>query len=211
MVDLQLVFLLFIKEVMIVKSMFSTGYILFKDIKLDHKNMLSKIKKQKYNSIEQHSCYSLISDNRNFLDEKTKRVFKEYTDKAIKEGFGFNIDHDIVNSWTTKCEPNTFSHFHIHKNFWITAVYYPHSEYSYTIEFESKRMDWGNYDIPAKEYNTYNSGWWFQEVDPGDLIVFSASVEHRIPVNKTNKTRYSLAMNVLPKGKIGVSDSEVTT
>ena len=30
------------------------------------------------------------------------------------------------------------------------------------------------------------------------------------PVNKTNQTRYSLAMNILPKGKIGVSDSEVT-
>ena len=72
-------------------------------------------------------------------------------------------------------------------------------------------MDWGSYDIPVSEYNNFNSGWWMQEMNPGDLIVFSANIEHRIPVNKTNQTRYSLAMNILPKGKMGVSDSEVTT
>jgi len=196
---------------MIVKPTFSTGYVLFENIDLNHKDMLTSIKKEKYRPIGEHSCYSLISHDRNFLDNKTKKIFKSYIDKAIRDGFKFNIDHDIVNSWTTKCEPNTFSHFHVHKNFWLTAVYYPYSEFKYTIEFESKRMDWGSYDIPVSEYNNFNSGWWMQEMNPGDLIVFSANIEHRIPVNKTNQTRYSLAMNILPKGKMGVSDSEVTT
>jgi hypothetical protein len=210
MEDHQSGFLNIIEKIMLVNPMFSSGYVLFKNINLNHRGMLNNIKKEKYIPIEDHSCYSLISERRNFLDKETKKIFKFYIDKAIKDGFKFNIDHDIVNSWTTKCKPNAFSHSHIHKNFWITAVYYPYSELKYLIEFESKRYDWGNYDIPVNEYNNYNSSWWTQEMGSGDLIVFSANIEHRIPINKTNQTRYSLAMNILPKGKIGVSDSEVT-
>ena len=48
MEDHQSGFLNIIEKIMLVNPMFSSGYVLFKNINLNHRGMLNNIKKEKY-------------------------------------------------------------------------------------------------------------------------------------------------------------------
>ena len=42
------------------------------------------------------------------------------------------------------------------------------------------------------------------------LIIFPSYLRHRVMPNNSKETRYSLAFNIFPKGKISNDDTEIT-
>ena len=135
-----------------------------------------------------------------------KKTFSEYIDYGIRSVWRYNIGHQIINSWVTKTYPTSESKFHTHKNFWLSAVYYPCKESHFKIQFDSPRLDLSSFDIPVYERNMYNSFTWTYTIKEGDLILFDAALRHKIDKNIANTIRYSIAMNILPKGQIGERD-----
>jgi hypothetical protein len=129
---------------------------------------------------------------------------------AITDIWKYDVGHNIVNSWSTRTSPGCSSDLHVHSNFWMSAVYYPFSNGGFEISFQSDRFDLTSYDVNKLENNCFNSTSWNYEVCSGDLIIFSAGVKHKIERNDTQDTRYSIAMNILPKGIIGMGDGTLT-
>lgn len=197
----------------VVQPIFTPSFILFKNLNLNHYKILNELKTLSFCEItdEDIENYSETSDSIKILEEipegnNMKKVFKSCLDFGIKSIWKYNIDHQIINSWATRTYPKSQSKFHSHKNFWLSAVYYPCNESNFKIKFLSERQDLGNFEIPICEHNIYNSLSWEYQVEQGDLILFNASLQHKIDKNRTTNVRYSLAMNILPKGKIGNKD-----
>tara|TARA_R110000782_G_scaffold247260_1_gene334030 strand:- start:355 stop:840 length:486 start_codon:yes stop_codon:yes gene_type:complete len=139
--------------------------------------------------------------------KQLKKSINDQVAKAIKE-IGYNVKHQLVNSWSTKTPPHIQGQYHLHNNFWLSAVYYPHGNLSdnYGIQFKSNRTDFTNFDIPINNYNILNSTTWEVNVEKGDLLIFPALLTHKIKKNISTQDRYSIAINLLPLGKIGTSD-----
>jgi hypothetical protein len=197
----------------LVQPLFTPSFILFKKINLNHLKILNELKNLSFNSTnnENDENNSEISNSIKVLEEisegnEIKKVFKNCFDFGIRSIWRYNIDHQIINSWATRAFPKTKNEYHNHKNFWLSAVYYPCNERNFKIKFLSDRKDLGSFEIPVYDNNIYNGRSWEYTVEQGDLILFNASLYHKIVKNITPTVRYSLAMNILPKGKIGFKD-----
>tara|TARA_R110000823_G_C15734608_1_gene480154 strand:+ start:97 stop:717 length:621 start_codon:yes stop_codon:yes gene_type:complete len=194
-----------------VQSIFTPSFIVFKNLNLDNNQILKELNNFSYQKTSVYGNKSQRSDSIKVLNEmksgdKIKKEINLCLDTAIKKIWKYDIGHTIVNSWVTKTNTNCDSDSHSHKNFWLSAVYYPYSPGKFKIRFESDRFDLTSYEINVIEYNCFNSTAWDYEVFTGDLVVFSAALRHKIYVNTAKDTRYSIAINILPKGKIGTND-----
>ena len=195
-----------------IQPIFASSFILFKNLNLDNDKIIKEFEALSYkNTSTVYENKSYKSNSIKILDEiesgeKIKKEISLCLDTAIKKIWKYNVEHTLVNSWVSKTYPNCDSNLHTHKNFWLSAVYYPYSSGKFKIRFESQRPDLTSYDVNVTEYNPYNSLYWEYEVCTGDLIVFSAALQHKISLNSTKDIRYSLAANILPKGKIGTGD-----
>lgn len=191
-----------------VKPLFSDSIIFFKNIELDHKKTLELIKNNQFKD-KGKKLETSISQNIKILDgtkygKQVRKVLDKYIAAAI-DVWGYDVKHQIVNSWASETKPNCSTELHSHLNFWLSAVYYPYSKSKYLIYFQSDRPEMSDFSIPTKNWNPYNSRSHTHESETGDLLIFSAKLKHKIPVNYTNEKRYSLAINILPKGEIGIS------
>ena len=192
---------------MIIQPIFSTFFCKTK-LGVDHPAILDELENVKYRSVED-ATQTYMSKSIKLLDilkkgKQFKIAINNIMSKTINE-LGYNIKHQLVNSWSTKTPPNTEGEYHVHNNFWLSAVYYPHGKPldNYEIQFKS---NFSHFDIPVNNYNTINSSTWKLNVEKGDLIIFPASLQHKIKKNISARSRYSIAMNFLPLGKIGSSD-----
>ena len=115
----------------------------------------------------------------------------------------------ITGSWATKTEPKAHSNMHQHANSWLSAVYYPEGDKSFKIRFHSPKPQlWLDH---CKEYNIYNSSNYDLTVEENMLVIFPSVLSHEILTNQSKKTRYSIALNVIPQGTLARgSDSELT-
>ena len=127
-----------------------------------------------------------------------------------------NVNFDITTSWLTKMEKGDSSPLHLHANSFWSGVYYYGEEYEQAspIEFEHPLInhikDYGFYIQPdgMNEYNTLKTGMYPQK---NQLILFPSYLKHRICEHKSDKTRYSLAFNIVPIGGYGYGDSQYNT
>jgi ectoine hydroxylase-related dioxygenase (phytanoyl-CoA dioxygenase family) len=192
----------------ITQPIFTPSFIVFKNLNLNNKEIIKELKKLPYEKIHKSTEKSVSIKILNEI-KSGKKIQEEINlclNVAIKDIWKYDIGHTIVNSWSTKTKPGCESTLHSHKNFWISAVYYPYSERKFKIIFQSDRLDLPSFDINTLEYNCYNSHVWEYTIDTGDVIIFSAALKHKIAMNNTEKTRYSIATNILPKGEIGKDD-----
>jgi len=195
---------------MMIQPIFSNFFCKTK-LDVDHVAILEELKNVKYRSIE-NKTQTFMSKSVKILDTLTKgEQLKKNVNNCVTQlitELGYNIKHQLINSWSTKTPPNTEGEYHLHNNFWLSAVYYPHGNYldNYKIQFVSDRLNFSHYDIPINSFNSINSSTWDVEVEEGSLITFPALLVHRIKKNKSLQDRYSIAMNFLPLGKIGSFD-----
>jgi hypothetical protein len=198
----------------IIQPLFTPSYVVFKNLDLDNTQILKELYEYSYqdtcaqiNKSQKSNSIKVLNEMKS--GEKIKKEIDLCLDFAIKKIWKYDIDHNIVNSWITKTNPNCDSDAHSHKNFWLSAVYYPYSTGKFKIRFESERFDLTSYGIKVSEPNCFNSNIWDYEVCTGDLVVFSAALRHKIYMNNTKDIRYSIAINILPKGEVGKDDGRL--
>jgi uncharacterized protein (TIGR02466 family) len=177
--------------------------------KLDIKEDLTlKFAKEKFKFTEGGG--SLGSDDLNVL-KKYKSLHKEIN-KAVDETLTKilmlkNIKYRIFSSWLTKTKPEGFSNSHAHSNSWLSGIYYPKGDPSFSIKFFNHNMT--QFYTPPTEYNIFNAKDWLITAEDNLLILFFSQLRHKIMPNTSNKDRFSLSFNILPKGQFGESDSTV--
>jgi len=177
-------------------ALFASPVIIINKVLFDSEIVLEYLQKQEYQDKPIIESQPLTTNRKNLFK------FNKDFDQSIKKGLDqlqYNIGYKIVSAWGTKTPPKGFSHFHTHANSWMTGVYYPHGNFK--IELEKSVYD--HWDIPVKKYNVLNSQSWTFDVEENMFIMFSANLRHRIVYNESKIDRYSLAMNIRPKGIIG--------
>jgi hypothetical protein len=193
------------------KNIFSQSIVKAYDVELDHDAILKEIKGLKYVSISPTLPIfnSYISKSIKIHEEmkngpELTRVISNYIKIACEEHFKFNTDFRIVNVWSIRTNPGGHTTIHTHKNYWLSFVYYPHGELkdNFNICFKNSN-DTFAYDVKVKEYNAFNQSALTEPVKRGNLLIFSANMQHSIGYSKSKKRRYSIAGNIIPIGIIG--------
>jgi uncharacterized protein (TIGR02466 family) len=177
---------------------------IFKELKkLDYEQVNSQVKP--YFDTKQYITTTFDILNRLPSGKELKLEMENQTKFAV-ESFGYGIDIQIINSWGTKTKPGNYSDWHNHNNFWLSLVYYPHGNFA--ISFKKPKMDY--FLAPVKQQTTLNNTLYTFFVKEGDMLIFPAYLEHKIGHNDTKIDRYSVAINILPKGTIGKGDGLLT-
>ena len=173
------------------------------DIKMD---LTLKFKEEKFNLAEGSA---LISQDLDVL-KKYKNLNKEINkavDATLKDILMLkNINYRIFSSWLTKVEPKTSSYSHNHNNSWLSGVYYPKGNPGFSIKFFSDNKT--QFYTPPIKHNVYNSSEWVVIPEDNSLILFFSQLRHKIMPNLSDKDRFSLSFNLLPKGQFGIIDSK---
>jgi len=180
----------------------------------DKKNL----KEQEYVPIFQNDIKNgYISYDKYVLN---KNIFKNLKKNILVnvENYMYNIlnvkkdiNFYITNSWCMKHNKNDKADSHFHDNCIISGVYYfetPKNCGNLVLERNRHRNYLINPTIilDIKNYNDYNSDFFYVEVTEGKLILFPSHQIHSTEKNTSDKNRYCLAFNVFFEGKVGESD-----
>jgi uncharacterized protein (TIGR02466 family) len=174
------------------------------DIKED---LTLKFKEEKFKSIVAGSA--LMGEDLNILKkyENLNKEIRKAVDATLKKILMLkNINYRIFSSWLTKTKPEGFSDSHAHSNSWLSGVYYPKGDPGFSIKFfyDNRRT----FSTPPTKYNVYNSTDWTIVPQDNFLILCFSQLRHQLMPNRSTKDRFSLAFNILPRGKFGTSDSK---
>ena len=148
-----------------------------------------------------------ISEDKNVIKSYSdlKKSLEFYIRKYIENyAVGYKQDFQIVTSWFTRSKPNTQSETHFHSNSWLSGVLH-FSENGGSLKFEKDHDIFLTDKVVINEYTALGYECLTKK---GQLIIFPSKLKHRIALNTTNHIRYSMAFNILPKGKFGGGDSE---
>ena len=195
-----------------VVELFSTPLMEVK-VNLDENKILNILKNLKYKTAYLPKTY--ISKSNKILEDKQfkkeKNIFKDCIQKYLNV-ISYNKKFKILNSWSTRTESNGASQPHLHKNTWISAVYYPESNDGFSISFIRNLLD--NYFFHLEyenNYNKYSNTEWVVKPNKDTLLIFPSNLQHKINLNTSDKTRYSLSFNVNPVGVFNKGlDIEIT-
>lgn len=202
------------------QPLFTKEVIIFENIDLNHDKILTEIENIEYLPVKPKGTNlsdlmpptgTYISKSNDIFNEiESGKILNDKFYEVIKKSidiFEYDINFKIVSNWATKTDPNSTGDFHTHRNFWLTACYYPQGkledQFSIGFKKETNHLFFPN----IKKANSMNTDSYEFFIKEGTLIVFEADLQHRIGFNNTNKNRYSIAFNVLPKGLVGNTDS----
>lgn len=153
------------------------------------------------------------SIDNNILENKEMKKLKQFIEKSLKEYFQNiyipknNVEPYITQSWCNYTKEGQFHHEHAHSNSFISGVFYVQADKTKDKIYFYKD-GYQRIDLPAKEYNLFNSkSWWF-ETGTNDLVLFPSNLTHMVE-KVVGKERISLSFNTFLKGYIG-EDLELT-
>ena len=163
--------------------------------------------------------YGLHSKNTYIMDEPECVDLKKFVLDLVKD-FAQNAlmyDYDewtFSQTWVTWKEPGQQHVPHTHPNSVISGVFF----YGYgeegtpAIEFHRNDFQGTGQSIMLKEKPDLRPSpyaWKTFEVNfkPGLLLLFPSHFRHSVPPNKTQYTRKSVSMNIVPKGGLGDPNS----
>ncbi len=175
---------------------------------IDTKKISDIIKKEKYHinheylQSEQSQSNEILNKPELFeLKKQILNCFYQYKTEIYK----IANDFIIPSSWIAKFKPKTSGKSHAHSNCMFSAVYY--FEESSSIVFNNHQLN--NLFCNPTEWNVNNCNYFEIKPKKNKLVIFPSDVFHEIKPNLTNKTRYSIACNFFPVGKVGDKDSYV--
>ena len=168
---------------------------------------------------ESRGDYGLHSKNTYIMDEPGCVDLKKFVLDLAKE-FAQNTlmyDYDewtFSQTWVTWKEPGQQHVPHTHPNSVISAVFF----YGYgeegtpAIQFHKNEFQGTGQSIMVKEKSDKRPSpfaWKTFSVPfkAGTLLMFPSHFRHSVPPNKTQYTRKSVSMNIVPKGEIGDPNS----
>jgi len=129
-------------------------------------------------------------------------AFKNYLDTIIVPKN--DVEVGITQSWINWTENGQAHHEHNHSNSYLSAVVYLEAYEEDKITFATR--EYKQLDIETKEPSIHNATSWWVGVETGDIVIFPSKLLHYVePREDLQGTRISLAVNMIPRGKIGDS------
>jgi len=182
-------------------------------LNVDNKKVLEYIKNINFeitnpSKINESNCY--VSKNLNVLNDLKflKNEINKNVDNYLHNLLKYKMDFKFLNSWFTKTTPKGYSQKHIHRNSFLSGVYYPFGNKDFKVNFYKEKEN--HWDIENREYNEFTSKKTTVTINKDNILVlFPSDLLHDIDINNSNLDRYSLAFTVNPKGYIGIKDSRI--
>jgi len=134
-------------------------------------------------------------------------------DKIIEKFYQFkrNVmcyknDFKISTSWISKTKKNQTSMYHSHKNCMFSGAYYPiiDKKSAPLYFFQDNNL---SFNLETTENNVINSSEIKVTPQNDTVIFFPSNLYHCIGQHSSNKTRYCIAFNLFPIGRLGNADS----
>lgn len=153
-----------------------------------------------------------VTKNHFVLDtnEELKKYFEDLCRSLIRGVLAYDTDIQITTSWFTETRENGSCVEHVHCNSWYSAVVYfdDYDQDSSKIQFLGQS---GNIcPMSTFQYNFFNARTWDVQPETGLMLMFPSESRHKVLKGSNSKKRYSLAFNIMPKGKTGENDSMFT-
>lgn len=159
---------------------------------------------------EQHSQ----SEDSYILERAGMRKLKNYLEAQASDfaqnWLGQAQKLAITQSWTNANLPNESTHLHHHPNSIVSGVFYIDVGDGGVIRFHKPKPPMGLFwhyepeqDPELMEKTPYAWEWVDVKVETGMVLLFPSYLQHSVPANQSNKTRWSLAFNTVPKEFLG--------
>ena len=156
-----------------------------------------------------HSKNTYIMDEPECVDLKkfVLNLAKDFAQNTLMYGYD---EWTFSQTWVTWKEPGQQHVPHTHPNSVISGVFF----YGYgeegtpAIEFHRNDIVGNGQTIMLKNFADVRPSpfaWktFVVPFKPGTLLLFPSYFRHSVPVNKTQYTRKSVSMNIVPKGVLG--------
>ena len=158
--------------------------------------------------------YGERSKNSYILEEPEAIDLKSYIlELSTQYGKLLGYDYDSYRfgqSWVSYKHPGQHHTMHSHPNSLISGVFYFGEPTDKTPAIKFHKLEGGfnvSYLSPKlvkdKRELKYSQKEFSIEFTPGLLLLFPSYLHHSVPLNKTDKTRCSLAFNVVPTVGLG--------
>lgn len=138
-----------------------------------------------------------------------KIILEKYSNNFISEQFGYGCDFGITTSWLTELGVGETIHFHNHKNSLWSGVFFfdEYTDKSCALQFQNPI-----YKTVPFQVGRYKTNDMFTDIairpEHNLLVLFPSWIYHYSKPND-EKTRKSLAFNIMPKGIFGLGDSMI--
>tara|TARA_A100000164_G_scaffold288708_1_gene261833 strand:- start:383 stop:1051 length:669 start_codon:yes stop_codon:yes gene_type:complete len=167
---------------------------------------------------ESRQEYGLHSKNTYIMDEPECVQLKKFVLDLVKDFarntlmYGYD-EWTFSQTWVSWKEPGQFHTAHTHPNSVISGVFfYGYSEEGTpAIMFHRDEYQGNGQSImlkqkppeEGKELSPFAWKTFSVPFKPGQLLLFPSYFRHSVPMNKTQYTRKSVSMNIVPKGGLG--------
>ena len=159
-------------------------------------------------------------DTKNSFSSVSKNILKKYPEVEqirLQEFYKFknevlkytSTDFKMTTSWMTKTDRGGFCQFHYHRNCYYSGVMYFDDCPSGDLVFKSNLNQSSIRINMPDEWNMLNYQSFFMKPMKNMVVFFPSYLEHKIDLYTDKPTRYSLAFNFHPVGKIGDGDSYI--
>ena len=122
------------------------------------------------------------------------------------------ISTTITTSWFARIKKGGAIHNHNHTNSWYSGLLYFDDDYTGAapLALENPTHVFSHFDMIAlNDQAQYRQNAYYEVIpQPNKLFFFPSYIKHMSGVQLADKTRYSLAWNIYPKGKIGLNNSD---
>jgi uncharacterized protein (TIGR02466 family) len=162
--------------------------------------------------------YGERSKNSYILDEPESKDLKDFILTLVNQYgkmLGYEYDsYRFGQSWVSYKHPGQHHTMHSHPNSLISGVFYFGEPTDKTPAIKFHKLEGGfnvSYLSPKfvkdKRELKYSQKEFSIEFTPGLLLLFPSYLHHSVPLNKTDKTRCSLAFNIVPTIGLGEETS----
>ena len=131
--------------------------------------------------------------------------FNYFKDTCLTLASHDKVDTCITTSWFARLKKGGKIHHHNHCNSWYSCLLYFDDDYTGAtpLKLENPLFVFNHFDIEEEPDSFYRV-----IPEPNKIFFFPSYLKHMSDVQIEDKTRYSLAWNIYPKGKIGHDDSD---
>jgi len=113
----------------------------------------------------------------------------------------------ITTSWFIKLDDGEGAQLHSHLNTMLGGVLYLQTPPNCgDIVFQN--LNDRRFNLVPDEYNMLNCREWIFTPKEGLLLLFPGELYHKVKVNESKQTRYSMSFNIIPTGLIGDETSD---
>lgn len=140
------------------------------------------------------------------MDKSVLKYFEKLFNQSIQNVLGYENPIQITTSWFTKTYPGGSCAEHTHTNSWYSAVIYFDEYDDNSSQLKLMQFTEGISSNSA-ELNIYNSSEYKVVPQQNLMVMFPSGLRHKVTRNNSDKIRYSLAINMMPRGLCGTGDS----